>query len=97
MNECDAELDACLAWKTCNSLMFCNDTGLGSTGPCDKATVEGACCSLQCDANMPDPEGVARYRALDACIHCKTCASVCDTSAKYCAVFAPGGEALCAP
>ncbi|MBK9267007.1 MAG: hypothetical protein IPM54_45430 [Polyangiaceae bacterium] len=77
--------------------MFCNDSGLpGGPGPCDKKTVDGACCSLQCDTNTPDPEGIKRYRALDACIHCKTCASVC-ASDPYCSVFAPDGEALCTP
>ena len=97
-NECQAELTACLEWKTCNSLMFCNDMGNGGgVGPCDKISVDGACCSLQCDASMPDPEGILRYRALDTCIHCKTCASLCPTSTKYCAVFEPGGEALCKP
>jgi hypothetical protein len=97
-NECQDALAACLEWKTCNSLMFCNDMGNGSgIGPCDKKSVDGACCSLQCDASLGDPEGAARYRALDACIHCKTCASLCPTSTKYCAVFEPGGSGLCPP
>jgi hypothetical protein len=97
-NECQDLLTACLEWKTCNSLMFCNDMGNGGgVGGCDKTTVEGGCCSLKCDASMPDPEGVARYRALDACIHCKTCANLCPTSTKYCAVFEPDGTALCKP
>jgi hypothetical protein len=96
-NECQAEYTACLEWKSCNSLMYCNDAGVpNGPGACDKTTVKGACCSLQCDANLPDPEGIMRYRALDACLHCATCVSVCN-SAEYCKVFEPDGETLCAP
>jgi hypothetical protein len=91
-------MDACLSWKSCYSEVSCNDMGIaGGPGPCDKTTIKGACCSLQCDATVADPEGIARYRALDACIHCKTCASLCATSTDYCPVFAPGGNSVCPP
>lgn len=96
MNECLAEYMACMEWKSCVSIMNCNTAGTpGGPGPCDKSTVKGACCSIQCEGQLMDPEGVTRYRALDACIHCKTCGALCNTGATYCSVFEPGGEMLC--
>lgn len=97
-NECLAEYMACMEWKTCVSIMNCNDSGVpGGSGPCDKTTVKGACCSIQCEQQLPDPEGTARYRAWDTCVHCKTCGSLCNTTTTYCSVFEPNGEKLCMP
>jgi len=95
MNECKAEHDACFTMKDCVLLYNCNYFGLGGgPGPCE-STQDGACCSLQCDkASGATPEAIAAYRALDQCIYCKTCASLCDTSA-YCKVFEPGGDVVC--
>jgi hypothetical protein len=97
MNECLAEYMACMEYKTCISIHMCNTNGTpgGGPGPCAKDTIEGACCSIQCEGVLADPEGIARYRALDACIHCKTCGSLCNTATTYCSVFQPGGEMLC--
>lgn len=97
-NECLAEYMACMEWKTCVSIMNCNDFGVsGGPGPCDKTTVKGACCSVKCEQQLPDAEGMARYRALDTCIHCQTCGNLCNTTATYCSVFEPNGEQLCMP
>jgi len=97
-NECLAEYMACMEWKTCVSIMNCNEFGVsGGPGPCDKTTVKGACCSIQCEQQLPDAEGMARYRALDTCIHCQTCGTLCNTTATYCSVFEPNGEMLCMP
>lgn len=95
-NECLAEYTACFEWKTCVSIYNCVTNGVpGGPGPCAKDSISGACCTKKCEAQLPDQEGMDRYRALDSCIHCKTCAGLCATQATYCAVFAPGGEALC--
>lgn len=97
-NECQAEYMACMEWKTCVSIYNCTTNGVpGGPGPCSHDSVKGACCSLQCEGQLPDQEGIMRYRALDSCIHCKTCAGLCNTEATYCAVFAPGGDTLCNP
>lgn len=97
-NECLAEYMDCMQWKTCVSIMNCNDFGVsGGPGPCDKTTVKGACCSVQCEQQLPDPEGMARYRAWDTCVHCKTCGTLCNTTSTYCSVFEPNGEQLCMP
>jgi hypothetical protein len=95
-NECLAEYTACFEWKTCVSIYNCVTNGVpGGPGPCAKDSVDGACCTKKCEAQLPDAEGMARYEALDSCIHCKTCAGLCPTAKMYCSVFAPGGEALC--
>lgn len=96
MNECMAEWMACMEYKVCVSIHNCNTAGTpGGPGPCAKTDIKGACCSLECESQLMDPEGVARYRALDACIHCKTCAGLCKTADTYCKVFEPNGEMLC--
>jgi hypothetical protein len=96
-NECQAEYAACMEWKTCVSILNCIENGVpGGPGPCDATTVKGGCCALQCEAQLPDPEGSARFRALNACIQCKTCANVCKTT-DYCSVFTDGGETQCKP
>lgn len=97
-NECAAELQACMEWKTCVSYLNCNTFGIpNGPGPCNKTTTKGACCSVQCEETLADPEGIARYRALDMCINCKTCRDVCMNGPTYCAVFEPGGLTLCNP
>ncbi len=97
-NECAAEWTACMEWKTCVSYFNCNTNGFpGGPGPCDKTTTAGACCSLQCENTFADLEGIARYRALDACINCQTCLEVCNNGPTYCAVFEAGGDVLCNP
>ena len=44
-----------------------------------------------------DMEGLTRFQALDQCIHCKTCAGVCETVDTYCPVLEPGGSSACIP
>ncbi|MDC3962370.1 hypothetical protein [Polyangium jinanense] len=96
-NECQAEFDACMAWKTCVSIYHCQHTATpNGPGPCD-TTQAGACCTWFCQEMGLDMEGITRFRALDNCIHCKTCAGVCETTDTYCPVFDPGGSSACIP
>ncbi|MDC0745004.1 hypothetical protein [Polyangium mundeleinium] len=96
-NECKAEFDACMAWKTCVSIYHCqhNSTPNGP-GPCD-TTQAGACCTWFCQEAGLDMEGITRFRALDQCMHCKTCTGLCETADTYCPVFQPGGSSACIP
>ena len=97
-NECQAEWDACMQWKTCVSLYHCNTMGFpGGPGPCDTTSMYGGCCALECEAEALDEEGLKRYRALDACRTCKTCGSVCGSADSYCKVLGEDGEPLCIP
>ena len=97
-NECKAEFDACMEWKTCVSIYNCQHIGTpNGPGPCD-STQSGACCTWFCQEQMGfDMEGLVRFRALDDCIHCKTCAGLCETTDTYCPVFEPGGSSACIP
>ncbi|MDI1436928.1 hypothetical protein [Polyangium sorediatum] len=96
-NECQAEFDACMAWKTCVSIYYCQHSSTpNGPGPCD-TTQAGACCTWFCQEAGLDMEGITRFRALDQCIHCKTCTGLCETADTYCPVFEPGGSSACIP
>ena len=96
-NECQAEFDACMAWKTCVSIYHCQHTSTpNGPGPCD-TTQAGACCTWFCQEAGLDMEGITRFRALDQCLHCKTCTGLCETADTYCPVFEPGGSSACIP
>ncbi|WP_206079372.1 hypothetical protein [Polyangium spumosum] len=96
--ECLAAFDACMEWKTCVSIYNCTKNGMpNGPGPCD-STQAGACCTWFCQETMNfDMEGIKRFRALDDCIHCKTCAGLCETADTYCPVFEEGGSSACIP
>lgn len=96
--ECKAAFDACMEWKTCVSIYNCTKNGMpNGPGPCD-STQAGACCTWFCQETMNfDMEGITRFRALDDCIHCKTCAGLCETADTYCPVFEEGGSSACIP
>ncbi|MDI1452191.1 hypothetical protein, partial [Polyangium sp. 6x1] len=97
-NECKAEWDACMAWKTCVSLYNCTQNATpNGPGPCDN-TQAGACCVWFCQEMALDEEAVTRFRALDDCLRCKTCAGLCETTDTYCPVLEPGGgTSACIP
>ncbi|MDI1479193.1 hypothetical protein [Polyangium sp. y55x31] len=96
-SECKAEFDACMAWKTCFSIYNCQHTATpNGPGPCD-TTQAGGCCTWFCQEMGLDMEGITRFRALDDCIRCKTCAGLCETTDTYCPVLEPGGGSACIP
>lgn len=90
--ECKAQTDACLADATCAKISQCSFQNCGS----DQA---GACCTVQCfKDNNASQATIDLYLAMDGCVYCDTCkAPLCDNTNEYCAVFKPGGDAVCAP
>jgi hypothetical protein len=82
--ECVAQATACFADTDCTDIYNCSFT----TCNVDK---DGGCCTRNCTMGKA-PASVTLYYALDDCIYCKTCKSLCDPGAtEYCSVISPGG------
>jgi hypothetical protein len=76
-----------MADTECSEIFTCSFNGCNV----DK---DGGCCTRACTMGK-SPASVALYYALDDCIYCKTCKSLCDSAPTdatgYCSVISPGG------
>jgi len=90
--ECKSQYDACMADQGCVALFNCSYTNC-------TVNQDGGCCGLQCfKDNNASQASIDLFKAVDSCVYCQTCKSLCGKeAADYCAVFQPGGESVCPP
>jgi hypothetical protein len=90
--ECKSARDACLADAKCAEIYQCSYFNCSSNQ-------QGGCCTLECfQSTNASQASMDLFKAMDGCVYCQTCKSLCGTNAaEYCAVFQPGGSAVCMP
>ncbi|APR74996.1 Xanthine/uracil/thiamine/ascorbate permease family protein [Minicystis rosea] len=102
--ECKAEGDACFQNKNCVQLFNCVyfgsvDKDGNPIGGCTNSA-EGACCTFDCYAALKDvvvddaaaQQAINAYEAMDQCVTCDVCKSICDGAAEYCTKYAAGPD-----
>ncbi|MFT3771136.1 MAG: hypothetical protein QM820_37450 [Minicystis sp.] len=102
--ECKTQGDACFQNKNCVQIYNCVyfggvDKDGNSIGLCETSAA-GACCTFQCYQAIKDITGdptaaqqaIDAYEALDQCLTCQVCKSLCTGADEYCAKYAMGAS-----
>lgn len=79
--ECKNETQACLANADCQKLATCSYDKCPANGV-------GGCCTFQCIKDNATPQAAQTlFFAMDNCVYCKTCTTLCaPDAADYCKV-----------